>query len=46
MYLFYVIKLIMFPLWLTIVIIFYFFLLSMKTDKQLLLLCLCNYYSF
>ena len=37
----------MFPLWLTVVIIFYFFvwLLIVKTDKHLLLLWLCNYYS-
>ena len=41
MELFYIVKLIMFPLWLAIVIIFFFFfvwLLTVKTDKCLLLL--------
>ena len=47
MQLFYIIKLIMFPLWLAIVITFYFFiwLLIVKTDKHLLLLWLCICYS-
>ena len=37
------IKLIIFPLWLIIIIIFYF--LIVKTDKHLSLLPLCSYYS-
>ena len=35
----------MLPLWLAIVIIFFVWLLIVKTDKHLLLLWLCNYYS-
>ena len=44
---FYIVRLIMFPLWLTVIIIFYFFawLLFVKIDQYLLLLWLCNYYS-
>ena len=43
----YFILLTVFPLWLAIVIVFYFFiwLLIVKTDQHLLLLWLCNYYS-
>ena len=41
----YFILLIMFPLWLAIVIIFFVWLFIVKTDKHILLLWLCNYYS-
>ena len=50
MYLFYIVRLIMFPLWLDglqLQLSFIFGqLLIVKTDKCLLLLCLCNYYSY
>ena len=45
MWLFYIVKLIMFPLWLAILIIFIFCLTIDLFDKHLLLLWLCNHYS-
>ena len=44
MQLFYIVRLIMFPIWLATVIIFCVWLLIVKTDKHLVLLWLCNYY--